>query len=109
MAYDEALADRITDLLIERPHITPKKMFGGIAWMLDGNMAFGILDDFLMVRLSHEGANEALTEPHTHEVAGNMRKMRGFLYVGQEGIVEDEDLEEWLGRAITKAATLPPK
>ena len=109
MAYDEALADRIRDLLAARAEVSERKMFGGIAWMVAGNMACGVLGDELIVRLAPEEADKALAEPHTREFDFTGRPMRNIVMVGPEAIATDEELAGWVDAGADFAASLPPK
>jgi TfoX/Sxy family transcriptional regulator of competence genes len=109
MAFDEGLAERMRELLAERPGITEKKMFGGLGFILDGNMCCGIVGDDLMVRVGPEAHDEALALPHARPMDFTGRPMKGFLYVGPDGVESDEDLAAWIGRGVDFAASLPPK
>ena len=109
MAYSEELADRIRDLLIERGEVTERKMFGGIAFMLNGNMACGVLGDELIVRVGPEAGEHALAEPHTRPFDTTGRPMRGFVCVGPEGTAEPAALAGWVEAGVAFAASLPPK
>ena len=109
MAYDEALADRIRDAIGARPGVTERKMFGGIAWMIGGNMACGVIGDELIVRLDREEGDRALGEPHTHPFDMTGRPMSGFLMVAPEGIDTPEALARWVDAGADHAASLPPK
>ncbi len=109
MAYDETLAGRIRQALAPRPDIGERKMFGGLAFMLAGNMCCGVIADTLMLRLGNEGATEALGEPHTRPMDFTGRVMKSMLYVGPAGIATPEDLHRWVNRAADFAASLPPK
>ena len=109
MAYSEELAERIRELIFERPEVTERKMFGGVAWMLSGNMAVGVNEDRLMVRLSHEDAEAALAESHVGPMEFTGRPMRGFVTVEPEGLEDDGDLAGWINAGADFAASLPPK
>ncbi len=109
MAYDEALAQRIRQALAPCADIGERKMFGGLAFMLAGNMCCGVVADTLMLRLGNEGAAEALKEPYTSPMDFTGRVMKSMLYVGPEGIASPEDLNRWINRAADFAASLPPK
>jgi len=109
MAYDEELAERVRRALAGQPGLTEKKMFGGIAFMLRGNMSCGIVSDKLMVRVGPERYDEALAQPHAQPMDFTGRPMRGMLYVTPEGIRTDEALARWVRRGVEFAATLPPK
>jgi hypothetical protein len=109
MAYDEALAERIRDVISLRESVSEKKMFGGVAWMVGGNMACGVIGDELMVRLGPEEAEKALAEQHTRVMDFTGRPMRGFVIVEVEGIAADEDLAGWVDAGAGFAASLPAK
>lgn len=114
MAYDEGLAERIRDLfdrgVVEvGTELTERKMFGGLAFMLGGNMACGVIGDELMVRVGPDAWEAAVAEPHAREMDFTGKPMRGMVYVGLDGIAEDDDLAGWVGRGIAFAASLPPK
>jgi TfoX/Sxy family transcriptional regulator of competence genes len=110
MAYDEALADRVRDVIGARAAVSERKMFGALAWMVDGNMACGVLADELLVRLGREGAEEALAEPHVRQFAsGSGRAMTGFVVVTPAGIEDDDALATWVDAGAEFAASLPPK
>lgn len=109
MAYDEGLAQRVREALEERGDVTEKKMFGGLAFLLAGNMSVGIVNDQLMVRVGPEAHQEALGLPHAREMDFTGRSMKGFVYVGCEGFEVDADLEAWVERGVRFAASLPAK
>ncbi len=107
MAYDEALADRVRDVLAARAELSERKMFGGIAFMLGGNMAVGVIGDDLMVRLDPADAEKALAEPHTRPMDFTGRPMKGMVFVSSEGTAGDEDLSAWAEAGADFAASLP--
>ena len=109
MAYDEELADRLRGVMAGRPGVREQKMFGGIAFMLNGNMACGIIKDELIVRVGKENFDYALSLPHARVFDMTGRPMRSFVYVAHEGILTNEGLAEWAGRGIAFAESLPPK
>jgi len=109
VAYDEALSERVRAVTSLREDIVERKMFGGIAWMLAGNMACGVLGDELIVRLAPEEADKALAEPHTREFDFTGRPMRNIVMVGPEAIATDEELAGWVDAGADFAASLPPK
>lgn len=119
MPYDEGLAQRVRDILAgEDPgagagaghgRIAERRMFGGLAFLLDGNMCCGILEDRLIVRLGDEGARDALVRDHVAPMDFTGRPLRSMVYVDGPGVAEDEDLEGWVDRAVRFTATLPPK
>ncbi len=109
MAYDEALAERVRELIALRSDVVERKMFGGIAWMLAGNMACGVLGDELIVRLAPEDAERALAEPHTRPFDFTGRPMRNMAMVAPAGTADDEALAGWVDAGADFAASLPAK
>lgn len=109
MAYDETLAARMRACLSGHADLIEKKMFGGLAYMLDGNMACGLVGDRLMLRLGRDGVEAALIEPHTSQMDFTGRVIRTMVYVEPAGIASDEALAAWIERGISFVRTLPPK
>ncbi len=108
MAFSASLAARIRNVLARKKNIAEKKMFGGVIFLLKGNMLVGVWKDSLMVRVGPEGA-EALLEPHVKELDITGRVMKNWLMVGPEGLVDDDRLKEWIGRATKFVGKLPAK
>jgi TfoX/Sxy family transcriptional regulator of competence genes len=109
VAYDESLAARVRAALSELEGMTEKKMFGGIAFMLDGNMCCGVVKDELMLRLGEERGSRALEQPHARPMDFTGRPMKGFVFVSPEGIATDDALRKWVRQAVDFASSLPPK
>ena len=109
MAYDENLANRVRDLLDGEPGLAEKKMFGGLAFLLDGNMAVGVSGEALMVRLPADEGEDALAEPGARPFDMSGRPMKGWLLVDPPGHHKAADLRRWVGRGTAFARTLPPK
>jgi hypothetical protein len=109
MAYDEALADRVRAALGERDDLVEKRMFGGVGYMVQGNMACGVHGDMVIVRVGPQAYEEALAEPHTHPFDLTGRPMKGWVTVGPEGYASDATLTQWVTRGLTFALTLPAK
>lgn len=109
MAYDETLADRVRSALGPHMGLTERKMFGGLAFMLDGNMCVGIVGDELMVRVGPDGYDTALGQPHARLMDFTGRPMRGIVYVGEKGVTSDDALTAWVQRGVGFAASLPAK
>ena len=110
MAYDEALAERIRPLVTARGDVTERKMFGGITWMLQGNMACGVLGDDLCVRLAPEDAERALGEPETRQFEMMKgRPAKGMVVVDGAAVAEDDALSRWVNAGADHALSLPPK
>ena len=106
MAYDEGLAERLSELLAARKGVTEKKMFGGLCYLLDGKMFLGIVKDSLMVRVGPAAYEDALARPHAREMDFSGRPMKGYVFVGAAGFEADRDLRAWAERALTFVATL---
>jgi TfoX/Sxy family transcriptional regulator of competence genes len=109
MPYDEGLAQRIRELLDEQAGLSEKKMFGGLAFLVNGNMAVGVMKSELMVRVGPEGYEAALAEPDARPMDFTKRPMKGFLYVSEAGCEEDAQLGGWVRRGVGFAASLPGK
>jgi TfoX/Sxy family transcriptional regulator of competence genes len=109
MAYDEGLAERVRELLAPRDDVTERKMFGGIGFMVAGNMCVGVMNDDLIVRLGADEAERALSEEHVRPFDFTGRQMKGFLFVDAEGTAADEDLAGWVDAALGFASSLPAK
>ena len=109
MAYDETLAARVRDALALEPNLTERKMFGGLAFMVGGNMCCGIVKDELMVRVPPDDYAAALTEPHARAMDFTGRPMKGMLFVAPAGLAADADLRTWVTRGAVHARSLPPK
>src|SRR5713101_3004437 len=109
MAYDETLADRIRQALARKKGIEEKKMFGGIGFLLNGNMLVGVWKESLIVRLGPEEGDEALKEPHVSEFNITGRAMNGWVLVASEGVEDDDQLGGWIQRAVKFVGKLPGK
>jgi hypothetical protein len=109
MAYDEALAARIRRSLADRDDVEEKHMFGGVAFMVGGHMAVGVVGDTLMTRVGPDDYARLLDEAHVREMDFTGRPLKGFLYVEPEGIATAAPLRRWVGRGVAFAAALPPK
>lgn len=109
MTYDDGLAHRVRDALASRPGVTETEMFGGLGFLLEGNMCCGIIDDSLVARVGPESYDDALEEPHTRPFDFTGREMRGWVYVDPAGLSSDSALDEWVDRTVAFAESLPPK
>jgi TfoX/Sxy family transcriptional regulator of competence genes len=109
MAFDETLASRIRDALSRKKSIEEKKMFGGIGFLLNGNMLVGVWKNSLIVRLGPEGYEDALLEAHVKEFDITGRAMKGWVLVAQECVEDDEGLKNWIQRAMKFVGKLPVK
>lgn len=110
MAYDEVLAARVRALLERHSHMQEKKMFGGVAFLLHGNMAVGVHEQELIVRLPADEGDAALDQPGVRifDLSGG-RPMRGWILVEAAALESDEDLAGWVDVGRSYALTLPPK
>ena len=109
MAYDEGLAQRLREALADESGLTERRMFGGVAFMLDGNMAVGVSGDELMVRTGPDRVDEALARPHARIFDLSGRPMKGWVLVAPQGTADDADLADWLELGVSFARSLPPK
>jgi TfoX/Sxy family transcriptional regulator of competence genes len=108
MAFDQALAERVRDRLADRPGVTDKRMFGGLAFLTDGLLTVCVMGDDLLVRVGKENAADALSRPGTRVFDMTGRPMKGWVAV--DGAVLDDDvLSGWIDEASAFVATLPPK
>jgi TfoX/Sxy family transcriptional regulator of competence genes len=110
MPFDEAVAQRIRQRLARRKNIEEKKMFGGIGFLLNGNLLVGVRKDSLLIRLDAEQAEAALLEPHVSEFKITGRgTMKGWIVVGLEAVKSDGQLRAWIQRAVKFVEKLPAK
>jgi TfoX/Sxy family transcriptional regulator of competence genes len=109
MAFSESLALRIRERLARRKQIEEKKMFGGLAFLLNGNMCVGVHKDSLIVRIDPEQTDAALDEPHVRVFDVGGRAMKGWVLVDPEGVERDEELHDWIERAMKFVRSLPAK
>lgn len=109
MAFDEQLAAKVRKELSGQPGIVEKKMFGGLAFLVNGNMSVGVYRDELIVRLAPEEAEAALKEPGARVFDITGRPMKGWLMVGGAGVEQSSSLAKWVRRGVGYAATLPKK
>jgi TfoX/Sxy family transcriptional regulator of competence genes len=109
MAFDEHLAARIRAHLGKRTGLAEKKMFGGIGFLMKGNMCCGVHRDALIVRLDPADTDRALTEPHTRVFDLTGRAMKGWILVDPQGLATAAQLGKWVDRAAKYAASLPAK
>ena len=109
MAYDEGLAARLRLLIGDEPGMAEKKMFGGLAMLLEGNMAVGVQGEDLIVRTDPDQQEQLLAEPGARVFDMTGRPMKGWLMVDAAGCAEDADLRRWVDRGVKYARSLPPK
>jgi TfoX/Sxy family transcriptional regulator of competence genes len=109
MSYDEGLAGRMRRIVGGKPGVAEKRMFGGVAFMLNGNMFTGVIKDELLVRVGLAGHDEAVPQPHARPMDFTGRRMVGFVQVRPEGFADQASLGRWLERGIRFASGLPAK
>jgi len=114
MAFDEVLADRVRRTLAKRGEpaegaYSEKKMFGGLCFLVGGNMCCGVAGSELMVRVGPEAYEESLAQPHAREMDFTGRPLRGMVFVEGGGVASDADLAAWVARGADYAGSLPPK
>jgi len=109
MAYDESLAQRIRGLLGEMPELVEKKMFGGVGFILSGNMACGVSGEGFIVRVGPAAHQSALAQPNTRVFDLTGRAMSGWIVVDPPGVADNEMLADWVARGVDFARSLPPK
>jgi hypothetical protein len=110
MAYDEELAHRVRELLADEHGLSEMRMFGGLAFLLNGNMSVAVSGQGgLMVRVHPDATAEALSRPHTREFVMRGRAMAGWIRVDVEGVATKRRLGAWVARGVAFARTLPAK
>jgi hypothetical protein len=110
MSYDEDLANRMRELMADEKGVTEKKMFGGLAFLIGGNMAVAASGKGgLMVRVDPEDTDALMAKPHARPFEMRGRAMDGWLRVDDEGVKTKRQLEPWVKRGVAYARSLPPK
>jgi len=109
MAYSEALAERVRDALAHRADLSERRMFGGLCFLLGGNMACGVQGEELMVRVGPDAYAAALAAPEAREMDFTGRALRGMVYVSAAGLATEAALAAWVDRAVAFAGALPAK
>jgi TfoX/Sxy family transcriptional regulator of competence genes len=109
VAFDAGLAQRVREVVADRPGIGERAMFGGLAFLVDGKMFVGISGARLMARVGRERYADALALPHVREMDFTGRPLAGYVYVEPAGLASDRELEAWVGWCVAHVAALPPK
>ncbi|HEX9275854.1 MAG TPA: TfoX/Sxy family protein [Casimicrobiaceae bacterium] len=109
MAFDEHLAERVRRIIGKPDDLSEKKMFGGLAFLLHGNMSCGVHGNELIVRIDPQTTDAALAEPGARIFDISGRPMKGWLLVGPSGVDDDAALAKWVRRGMDYAASLPKK
>jgi TfoX/Sxy family transcriptional regulator of competence genes len=109
MSFDDKLAIRVRKILEKTDGLSEKKMFGGLCFLVNGNMAFGLVNDDLMIRVGPDSYEKILSQPHVRKMDFTGKPLKGFLYVGAKGTESDKDLKKWVLFGIEFAKSLPAK
>jgi TfoX/Sxy family transcriptional regulator of competence genes len=110
MAYDEELANRIRELIAGERGVVEKKMFGGLGFMIGGNMAVAASGQGgLLLRCDPDDTDKLVAKPHAGPMVMRGREMQGWLRVDDEGIKTKRQLEPWVEVGVSYARSLPPK
>jgi len=109
MVYDKGLMHRVEEILQDTSGFSHKKMFGGICFLLNGNMVCGIIKEDLIVRVGKAKYEHSLSLPHTRVFDITRRPMTGWVMVSSKGYESDKDLQKWIQRGVDIALSLPPK
>ena len=109
MVYDQQLVSRIRIMLAGRQGFAEKKMFGGVSFLLNGKMCFGVIRDDLVVRVGPKIYEKTLAMPHARPMDFTGKPLKGFVYVGSKWLSRNAALEKWLGLGMDYASSLLKK
>jgi TfoX/Sxy family transcriptional regulator of competence genes len=109
MAYDEALAHRVRELIGDEDGLSEQRMFGGLGFLLDGNLSVGVSPRGLLVRVGPDGAEQALGKPGARAMEMRGRTMRGWILVDPDTLATKRELAAWVSRGVGFARSLPAK
>jgi TfoX/Sxy family transcriptional regulator of competence genes len=109
MAFDDQLANSVRKLIGRKARLVEKKMFGGLAFLINGNMSVGVHGSELIVRIAPESTDAALKEPGARPFDITGRPMKGWLLVGGAGLNDPPSLAKWVRRGVEYASILPKK
>ena len=109
MAFSEALAERVRQSLARKRGVEEKTMFGGLCFLLHGNVLLGVWKDSLIARLGPDEGEAAMLEPHVRRFDITGKPMRNWVAVEPEGIEDDDQLKDWIERAVRFVRALPRK
>ena len=107
--YNAHTVRKIRDAIAHTPGLSERSMFGGIAFLLEGNMCCGVIEDRLVVRVGPGAYQDALREPHARPMDFTGRPLKGFVYVDRAGYQNEASLRQWIDRSLSFARTLPPR
>jgi|TARA_B110000263_G_scaffold247712_1_gene261128 TfoX/Sxy family transcriptional regulator of competence genes len=109
MPFDEGVSERVREVLHGNFGIAEQRMFGGLAFSLNGNMVCGVFSDELIVRVGPKAYDEALSREHARLMDFTGRPMKGWVYVAPDGFSEDAELDKWVALGVDLASSLPAK
>lgn len=109
MPFNEALAERVRSAMAAHEPSGERRMFGGISFLIGGNLACGVMNDDLLVRFDRASSDELMAQPHVRPFVMGGRSSKGWLLVGPAGVTEANDLERWIALGTAYAASLPAK
>lgn len=109
MSYDETLADRVEALLKGKRSVTRKRMFGGLCFMVNGNMACGVEKNKLVVRVGPDNYEKILKQKYVRKMDFTGKPLKGFIYVMPDGLRRTDSLQKWIDKGIQFAKSLPKK
>ncbi len=109
MPYDERLAGRVRAVMANADGVRERKMFGGLAFLLNGNMCCGLVRNDLMVRVGPDDYEQSLQRAHARAMDFTGKPMKGFVYVSPAGVASETNLRGWVSRGLDFARSLPAK
>ncbi len=109
MAFDEVLATRVRPLFARKKGVREMKMFGGLGFLLNGNMSVGVWKKYLILRIGRENYDDTLKQPFVKEFDITGRPMTGWVMVEPEGVQDEQDLKDWVQTALKFCRSLPAK
>jgi TfoX/Sxy family transcriptional regulator of competence genes len=110
VAYDEELADRVREQVLGEVGLSEKRMFGGLGFMIDGNLAVSASSQGgLLLRVDPAETDDLVADPQADRFVMRGREMNGWLHIHVDATASDEELERWVDRGIAYARSLPPK
>ena len=109
MTFSERTASHIRRVMKNTPGLSERPLYSGVAFMVQGNMCCGVIDDHLVVRISPDAYDATLREPHTRPMDFTGRPLPGFVYVDRAGFANHASLKQWIDRSVSFVRTLPPR
>ena len=109
MPFDDKLANRVRKILGKIDGLSEKKMFGGLCFLVNGNMALGLVNEDLMIRVKPDDSEKLLSLPHVRKMDFTGKPLKGFLYIGAKATDSDKALKKWVLKGVEFALSLPAK